>query len=383
MTSRSITLRAPSDSERASRTKRRDRSDTLARWLEADDLSGLLALVHTDFQRAHQVSRLLIVSHVNGQRQRLALSPDEDEGLRRQVEQWFSGGDNPLFRIVRDNPDAPDERLEDLVSFRAPLRNAGFTACAGIETTHATRYVVLWSTGFESDDPENEDLDLAVRQGPLWRHLITALGNMARMEDLRDLSHTDSVTGVFNRRHFDVRLAEEAARARRFGRPLSLLILDLDDFKQVNDTHGHLAGDRVLKQVAAFIRRSVRSIDVFCRLGGDEFAVLMPDTGAEECAGLATRLCQAIAAKRFRTVRKVTDLSLSISIGGVLFPDHTNREDRLVRFADSALMVAKRGGRNCYVQYEPDPSDEHDGEPDSSRFEHERQGAADAVLPTA
>jgi diguanylate cyclase (GGDEF)-like protein len=178
------------------------------------------------------------------------------------------------------------------------------------------------------------------------------------MEDLRDLSHSDSVTGVFNRRHFDVRLSEEIARARRFARPLSLLVLDLDGFKQVNDSFGHLAGDRVLRQVATFIKRSVRSIDVFCRLGGDEFAVLMPDTGSGECEGLAARLGDALSAKKFRSVRKSADLALTVSVGGAVFPDHASREDRLLACADQALLDAKRAGRNRFVMHEPDPADE-------------------------
>ncbi|MEW5874896.1 MAG: GGDEF domain-containing protein [Candidatus Zixiibacteriota bacterium] len=350
--SRALTLRTPADGDKESRTKRRDRSDTLARWLEADDLAAVAAIAFPDFNRAHHVPRLLIVSHVGGRRQRMTLAPDTDDELRRTVEQWFSGGDNALSRLLRDDPVQSDDRLGDLISMRTPLAQAGFTRCTGIETGRETRYVVFWSSDDPNDTGDGEHDP--VRHSPLWRHLVTTLVNMARMEDLRDLSHTDAITGIFNRRHFDVRLSEEIARARRFGRPLSLLILDLDNFKQVNDSFGHLAGDRVLRQVATFIKKSVRSIDVFCRLGGDEFAVLMPDTGSEECDGLAARLGEAVASKKFRSIRKTADLTITISIGGAVFPDHAGREDRLVACADQALMDAKRAGRNRFILHEPD-----------------------------
>ncbi len=110
------------------------------------------------------------------------------------------------------------------------------------------------------------------------------------MRQLRDAAETDLVTGVYSHRHLQDRVRQETARAARSRSPLSVLMVDLDDFKRVNDEHGHQAGDRVLRAIAGALRAAVRTSDVVARYGGDEFVVLMPDTDADEAApGRAAR----------------------------------------------------------------------------------------------
>ena len=117
---------------------------------------------------------------------------------------------------------------------------------------------------------------------------IPAIENARRYREARQLAETDALTGFFNQRYFHETLRREALRAQRYDRRLALLILDLDDFKAVNDRIGHLAGDAVLAQIAERLRNEIRSVDIGCRVGGDEFAVIMPESSAEDASQLFT-----------------------------------------------------------------------------------------------
>ncbi|TDJ08244.1 MAG: sensor domain-containing diguanylate cyclase [Deltaproteobacteria bacterium] len=165
----------------------------------------------------------------------------------------------------------------------------------------------------------------------------------------RDLEYAvgvDPLTGLFNRRYFDARLQEEMGRARRHNLDLSLLNIDVDDFKSLNDSHGHLAGDAVLRGVAKVLRRSVRVFDVCIRWGGDEFAILAPGSGASNAALSAERIRQQVERYRSTAAPPVPpDLRVTVSIGGaVLTRDVSSRE--FVAAADRALYEAKASGKN-------------------------------------
>ncbi len=156
---------------------------------------------------------------------------------------------------------------------------------------------------------------------------------------LRVLTVTDDLTGVSNRRALMTRTRDEMARARRNGCKLSALMLDLDHFKRVNDEHGHLVGDDVLRLVAHALRDSVRQIDTVARWGGEEFVVLLPNCDAEEAAGVAEKLRAIVAALELPR-------SMTLSAGVAVFPTHADDELRLIDAADQALMRAKRAGRD-------------------------------------
>jgi len=174
--------------------------------------------------------------------------------------------------------------------------------------------------------------------------VFTALGRVLgrNTERLSELSTTDSLTGLLNRRAFYPRLQQEIERSRRSGSPISLLVLDLDHLKELNDRHGHHAGDRALTEIARAIRVEMRSIDVGARLGGDEFALLAVGVDESAARTVAARLRSAIETQ-------TTAQPISASIGVVTFDPSRNRLDdvwALTRAADQALYTAKRAGRN-------------------------------------
>ncbi len=162
---------------------------------------------------------------------------------------------------------------------------------------------------------------------------------------LKELSVSDPLTGLCNQREFFRLLREETERSRRYRHPLSLMMIDLDKFKRINDTYGHPAGDRVLCTVAGIVRRELRQVDHVARYGGEEFAVILPETGEGEAFFIANRIRQAIAARPL-PCSDVESAELTISIGLAVFPDHAGGDEELVKKADQALYAAKAAGRN-------------------------------------
>lgn len=156
----------------------------------------------------------------------------------------------------------------------------------------------------------------------------------------------DPLTGLFNRRHFELRLAEEVERSRRQGSPLAVLMFDVDDFKQLNDRLGHVAGDAVLRIVADVLARSVRFFDVCARYGGDEFAVIMPGSGHESTRQIAERIRVGIADSRPSAGPWADDIRVTASIGSAIFAGTTGAD--LMQRADEALYEAKRMGKNRF-----------------------------------
>jgi diguanylate cyclase (GGDEF)-like protein len=166
-----------------------------------------------------------------------------------------------------------------------------------------------------------------------------------RTNDLAHLATVDALTGLFNRRYFETRLEQELQRQRRQQDDLSLLLLDLDNFKELNDTQGHLVGDTALKEVAEILRRAVRIFDVCARYGGEEFVILMPGAGASTALRIAERIRRQVEQHFATGLRSGVPVPLTVSIGvSTASPDVTR--DVLVAKADSALLRAKATGKN-------------------------------------
>ena len=168
---------------------------------------------------------------------------------------------------------------------------------------------------------------------------------------LEQLAMTDYLTNLYNRRYFMQRGAEEFKRTKRNKQSLALLMMDIDEFKNVNDTYGHEAGDMALQQVAAVLKSSLRETDILGRMGGEEFAVLLPNTSVEDAALLAERVRQIIENASFETVGEALTISITICIGVAAFTNGMSFIDDLLRNADEALYDAKHNGRNRVMKY--------------------------------
>jgi diguanylate cyclase (GGDEF)-like protein len=165
---------------------------------------------------------------------------------------------------------------------------------------------------------------------------------------LAQLAVTDGLTGLYNHRHFHERLALEVERSQRSGLPLSLLMLDVDHFKQFNDSYGHPAGDEVLRQLARVLGDTRRANDVVARYGGEEFAVILVDTAKFTGAKVAERIRERVYGHDFSEAAARAG-RIGVSIGVATFPDDGSDPESLLRAADAALYAAKRAGRNRVV----------------------------------
>lgn len=168
---------------------------------------------------------------------------------------------------------------------------------------------------------------------------------------LQEQALRDPLTGLYNRRYLNEAMTRELARARRAGQSLGIVVIDLDRFKAINDSHGHPAGDSVLCQVAELLRADMRASDILCRFGGEEFVALLPGASEEVTGRRADQWRRLIADTTMAVVGRT--LGLSASFGFACFPRQGETAEALIRAADAALYVAKTNGRNRVVAAEP------------------------------
>lgn len=163
-------------------------------------------------------------------------------------------------------------------------------------------------------------------------------------DEIYRLTTVDGLTQVFNRRYFEEALEREISRCNRYGRELSLVFMDIDHFKQVNDTYGHLMGDHVLKQLATAIKDKIRREDIFARYGGEEFALLLPEVDAKGALTMAEKVRKLVERQRFHFERK--NFSVTLSLGVASLSPALRDAPELVHAADAKLYAAKSAGRN-------------------------------------
>ena len=184
----------------------------------------------------------------------------------------------------------------------------------------------------------------------LERSLRYALKLGDTMEALRKLATHDQLTSLLNRREFDRILAEERERSRRFGHPFALVLVDIDHFKSVNDTHGHPAGDAVLQEVAIRLTRGLRDVDRAARFGGEEFALIIMQGDRKVALEAAQRACAAVESSPI-SIDGGPELRVTVSAGAAAMPADAMSGAELVAAADKALYAAKSGGRNRAVAF--------------------------------
>ncbi len=277
----------------------------------------------------------------------------------------------PLCQV--DHEDDPQEALfraaegdYDLVVISLNLKQIdGLRLCSHLRSLDRTRALPILVVV----DPEDNvrlmrALDLGVNdylvrpidRNEMQARVRTQIRRKRFSDRLRDsvqstmeMAVTDGLTGLHNRRYLERHLGTLVQQASAREKPLSVLILDIDHFKSINDTYGHAAGDEVLREFSRRVRKAVRGIDLACRLGGEEFVVAMPDTDVALALLVGERLRQKIAGEPFATGEAGVSISVTVSIGicSLTSPDDT--ADGLVRRADAALYLAKRDGRNRVV----------------------------------
>lgn len=177
-------------------------------------------------------------------------------------------------------------------------------------------------------------------------------------QQLQDQANRDPLTGLFNRRYLEDTLNRERARCLRVGQPMAVMMLDIDHFKAINDTHGHQAGDQVLRHMGALLKAHSRTEDIPCRIGGEEFVLVLPGMAAAQAMERAQRIRQAFAASEASSDADPAPRA-TVSIGVAMFPDHGSSMDDLMRSADAAMYAVKRAGRNgvrLHDQPRPAPS---------------------------
>jgi diguanylate cyclase (GGDEF)-like protein len=263
---------------------------------------------------------------------------------------YCRGGEDGLAAVAALQPDLI---LMD-VDMPAP---DGFELCRRVKSHPATNNIpVIFLTGATAVEERVRGWELGavdyITKPFEPTEVLVRVRAALRTKQLIDLlerkAMIDGLTGLYNRAHFEQRIEAELSLARRTGRPLSCVMLDVDHFKRINDTYGHLMGDDVLRSLAAMLVESCRTEDVVCRYGGEEFALLLPNTPALGATVIAERVREAVEERPFRTLK--TEVSVTCSLGvAQAAPTETNPIER----ADAALYQAKREGRNRVVSSDP------------------------------
>ena len=253
--------------------------------------------------------------------------------VRRLVLREGSSDDDEIARALASNAPLLFERGVNLNESLRPLEPAREFVLAAIAPRSGENVRALlfaddaWSAGSIA-------VERIARLHRFLDELTLVWENLALLVRVEKLARVDALTGVHNRRVFEERLKDEQSRARRSGAALTVLVLDIDCFKSINDTRGHAAGDEALRQLAGLIARALREHDTVSRIGGDEFAVILPGVAREEALSVATRI--GVLAKT---------AGLSLSIGGASVPDDAADPGSVLGLADANLYEAKRAGR--------------------------------------
>jgi len=203
--------------------------------------------------------------------------------------------------------------------------------------------------------PDGEEEPFLKEEHSLLHAIAERLGRV--IERLRGeqllvkLATTDPLTSLNNRRHFFDLAEMEVARSARYGHPLACIMFDIDHFKEINDSHGHLFGDRVLQAMVWRCQENIRRVDIFARYGGDEFVILLPETGIRRSKLLAERLCNSFQAHPLEIEEHEISITLSMGVASILGEEELAL-DTLLNRADQALYTAKEKGRNQYAVWQ-------------------------------
>lgn len=226
------------------------------------------------------------------------------------------------------------------------MKAAGIVLIAPIHHGNHLDGFVLLGDRIKNKPYQKEELDVLKMFNSM---LAVAITNASMYERIKELSYTDGMTQLHNYRYFEKRLSEELARAKRNKQGLALLILDVDHFKNYNDTLGHQAGDEALRILSNVLKETARNVDIVCRYGGEEFAVILPNMNMEGAEIFAERVREAVEHEKFPKEEVQPKGHISVSVGVSFFPDHSEEISDLIYKADLALYKAKKDGRNRVI----------------------------------
>ena len=300
------------------------------------DLEELLVRVCTVIQKAFQVSHVSLLLREEADLVMRAhqgtLTPSVPPNGR------FPASQEPWSRMIgasgtiveNDLSHLPDSlRLFRESASRMSIPLISFGQTLGVLTLHSTQPNAFRESGVQSLESV---ADICAN----------SIQNAHYVERVKQLAYLDGLTGIFNRRFFELRIMEEIERARRYGVGMAVVMADIDEFKKLNDEFGHLLGDEVLRQVSSLFHQQLRKVDVVCRYGGEEFAILLTQISTQQAIAIAEKLRRLVEKFQFPGVPR----TITISAGVASFPTHGKTRDELVRAADSGLYAAKQSGRN-------------------------------------
>ncbi len=316
---------------RAERESRRNRIlDELSGSIDLDEV--LVRLVETVVRSTEFDAAMIALDQPGAPPLIVERGMSKEEAAQPPTSGALSGGS--ARTVVVNYRYGPDE-----VSTEGELIRGGlFVPLVDRESVPLGTLAVFWREGRgEATPAEIEQVE------ELARACVAPIENARRYREARQAAETDALTGLHNQRYFHDTLRREVARAQRYGRQVALLVLDLDEFKAINDRIGHLAGDSVLAKAAERLREAARATDVACRVGGDEFAVILPESGATDADQLFTRVRDSLAGT---SVGPAGRLRIS---GGIAELRHGDTGASLFERADGALYRAKAAGKGDAV----------------------------------
>jgi diguanylate cyclase (GGDEF)-like protein len=335
-----------------------DNSGVLLSFLEiasasaaAEDLDRLLAAIAAELARLFPVDRADIGLVDDSSITAVTVTGRSAENRGRIAGRFACDESHHLGYVTSRNEPLWRNDVANELRFRETLPRAGAQSDMTIPLRSRGRVIgALRVASGRRHAYEAEEFDLFQRLADL---LAVAVENQRLLETTRRMAEVDGLTGACNHRHFSVLLAKEAARAVTTGLPVALVMVDIDHFKRVNDTHGHPAGDAALRHIVGLLVRRVRRSDVVARYGGEEFAVLLPGSDAPAAARLAEGLRADIAGSPLQLEGAGPALSLSASFGVAAIPANAADGRGLLEAADRALYRAKESGRDRVVEAPP------------------------------